>query len=745
MNKKVLFAATMAAVLASCSSDDLSLTSSKQSVIDENGNPAYLFGGNSQRSLTRAGYAGVMNTDQLKASVADGGGFGVFGYYTDLNEYDQISSPNFMYNQKVEYSGGSWTYEPVKYWPNEYGSKAQSDDVDKVTFFAYAPYTANTPATGKVAEDQVGITGFTRNSTAGDPYVKYVGSLDPTQCVDLCWGVADPSADVEWKTIQGVSQTMAKGMPWINVQRPEKSLGQKMKFFFKHALSQLNVQIDADVNTNQHGEGAEVDSKTKVYVRSITFNGFAMKGALNLNNEEAGVPNWKGYNCSNEPLLADEYTIYDGMKDGKEGTGYTASNEKVTGLNPTIIQTKKWSEQAATDGVQKAAKNLFNNTDATAPIYVIPTGDEMSITIVYDIETEDANLAKTVSDNETNGVSIENKITKTITVTGGTEALKLEAGKKYTIQLHLGLSQVEFDAEVEDWDDTAAAGEAWLPGNGAGDVYTTNISLDQTSLNMTVGDADVTLDPTVEPATATDQTVSWISSDETVATVDANGKVHAVGAGTATITATASGGQTATCTVTVTSSDPTTLSALKTWVNDGHASDNTYLGYFVKADGSISTDNTDAIGIVAYYGNAAVDESAADSRILVLATADASGSAQWKTSYTGGESAYNDPDALNGIAFTNAYGDNSAYLAAQAAKGYSAGKPTGASIWFLPSKGQWTKMIDAGHTGITSGGYWSSTESAGGDTYAWDYYFGNSSWNVYGKGRNLLVRAAFAY
>ena len=734
MNKKLLFAATVAAMLASCSSDDLSVQTAKQEAQGlEN---AVSFEALSQRSLTRAGYAGAMDNDQLKEK-----GFGVFGYYTDLNEYDQTSTPNFMYNQKV--SGANWTYEPVKYWPNEYGSNAQSDDVDKLTFFAYAPYTENVPATGKVTGDnQVGITGFTRATAAGDPYVKYVGSLDPLKCVDLCWGVADPNQNVTWNIIQGGSQTMTAGMPWMNVQRPQKSLGQKMKFFFKHALTQLNVQIDADVNTDTHGAGVEVDSKSKVYVRSITFNGFAMKGALNLNNEDANTPNWKGYNCNNEPIVTEEYTIYDGMKDGKEGTGYVASNEKVTGLNEKIIQDKAWNQSA--EGVTKTAKNLFNSTTVDAPIYVIPTGDNMNVTIVYDIETKDDKLAGTVSDNETNGVSIENKISKTITLSSG-DAMKLEAGKKYTIQLHLGLSQVEFDAKVEDWDDTAAAGEAWLPGNGAGDVYTTNISLDQTSLNMTVGDADVTLDPTVEPATATDQTVSWISSDETVATVDANGKVHAVGAGTATITATASGGQTATCTVTVTSSDPTTLSALKTWVNYGHASDNTYLGYFVKADGSISTDNTDAIGIVAYYGNAAVDESAADSRILVLATADASGSAQWKTSYTGGESAYNDPDALNGIAFTNAYGDNSAYPAAQAAKGYSAGKPTGASIWFLPSKGQWTKMIDAGHTGITSGYYWSSTERADLDRYAWYYSFVYSNWRNASKVGRSPVRAAFAY
>ena len=455
MKKSLFFAATMAAMLASCSSDDLSVqTAYQQEAAVES--QAVGFEAYTQRSQTRAGNAGVMENDKLKTE-----GFGVFAYYTDLNEYDQSIIPNFMYNQHV-FNNGSWTYEPLKYWPNEYGNKAISDDVDKLSFFAYAPFVDNTPSTGKVADFTTGITGFTRNTATGDPYVKYIGSLNPAEGVDLCWGVVDPSADQTWDIINGGSQTMAKGLPWLNVQRPEKSLGQKMKFSFMHALSQLNVKIDADVNTNIHGAGAEVDAETKVFVRSVTFTGFAMKGALNLNNEEAGVPNWKGYNCNNEPLQSEEYTIYDGMKDGKEGTGYTASNEKVTGLNPSLIQHTVWARAA--EGVTKAEKNLFNSTDVDAPIYVIPTGDALTVTIVYDIETRDQRLAGTVSDLETAGVSVENKITKSITVSNN--ALKLEAGKKYTINLHLGMSQVEFDADVVAWDDTTPAGEAWLPGNG---------------------------------------------------------------------------------------------------------------------------------------------------------------------------------------------------------------------------------------------------------------------------------------
>ena len=76
-----------------------------------------------------------------------------------------------------------------------------------------------------------------------------------------------------------------------------------------------------------------------------------------------------------------------------------------------------------------------------------------------------------------------------------------------------------------------------------------SISLNQEAINMVVGDEE-NLTATVEPEGAADK-VEWTSSDEDVVTVDENGKITAVGEGTATITVTA-GGKTATCTVTVT-------------------------------------------------------------------------------------------------------------------------------------------------------------------------------------------------
>ncbi|MEG3068946.1 MAG: Ig-like domain-containing protein [Syntrophaceticus schinkii] len=82
-------------------------------------------------------------------------------------------------------------------------------------------------------------------------------------------------------------------------------------------------------------------------------------------------------------------------------------------------------------------------------------------------------------------------------------------------------------------------------------VPVTGVSLDKTSLTLTTGKSD-TLTATVAPANASNKAVSWASSNTSVATVDQNGKVTAVSAGTATITVTTvDGSKTATCTVTV--------------------------------------------------------------------------------------------------------------------------------------------------------------------------------------------------
>ena len=82
-------------------------------------------------------------------------------------------------------------------------------------------------------------------------------------------------------------------------------------------------------------------------------------------------------------------------------------------------------------------------------------------------------------------------------------------------------------------------------------VPATGVTLDAANATLIV-DETKQLTATVLPEGATDSTVTWESSDPTVATVDQTGKVKAVGAGVATITVTTNDGKyTAVCEVTV--------------------------------------------------------------------------------------------------------------------------------------------------------------------------------------------------
>jgi hypothetical protein len=83
-------------------------------------------------------------------------------------------------------------------------------------------------------------------------------------------------------------------------------------------------------------------------------------------------------------------------------------------------------------------------------------------------------------------------------------------------------------------------------------IEVTSVTVDSTTLNLKVGDK-FTLEATVEPANATDKTVTWSSDAPTVAEVNAStGEVTAKAAGTANVTAATANGKTGTCAVTVT-------------------------------------------------------------------------------------------------------------------------------------------------------------------------------------------------
>ena len=129
---------------------------------------------------------------------------------------------------------------------------------------------------------------------------------------------------------------------------------------------------------------------------------------------------------------------------------------------------------------------------------------------------------------------------------------ELEAGNSYTFNLVVGKNRIEVaSVTVQDWTtgETLAGGQA----EEQTAVKVTAITLNKTATTITAGQTETLSVSSVTPDDATDQTVTWSSDNEAVATVDADGKVTAVALGTANITATANDGSgvTATCVVTV--------------------------------------------------------------------------------------------------------------------------------------------------------------------------------------------------
>lgn len=77
-------------------------------------------------------------------------------------------------------------------------------------------------------------------------------------------------------------------------------------------------------------------------------------------------------------------------------------------------------------------------------------------------------------------------------------------------------------------------------------VPVASITLNESSLNLIVN-SSAQLVATISPSNATEPSVRWVSENESIATVDENGKVTAVAEGTTTVTAYASNGLSASC------------------------------------------------------------------------------------------------------------------------------------------------------------------------------------------------------
>lgn len=460
MKKIALFALAAAGILSSCSqSSDLVNdlpTPSKEQTVEKT--PISFDTYNAKSAVvrsSRAGYAGDMTTAMLQKE-----GFGVIAYYTASTDFSSwsIEAPNFMYNTKVYVpeadgtnpSGNAWTYAPIVYWPN---GNATADNASatgagggKLSFFAYAPYTAVTPNTGVATGDATtGIKGLTSNSSTSAPSVSY--SLNGG--VDLLWGTAGAN-DVTVGNAAQAGATLTGGKADVNVDLTKMKTNGKIKFLFKHALAQINsLKVIADIDNNGAATGGSL-SNTKIYVEKVT-----------LANGETGVP-------------SESTIIGNGTFDLTTGVWTAGSERENVAFNVAAASVKtdadlamntaiqipattpnvnpgvtEWENIFSTPGVTTTATNVF---DGISTKLIPGSGQTLKITIKYWVTTKDSNLSKGYT-------WIPQEITKTISLGN------IEMNKSYGIVMHLGLTSVKFTATVSDWVAAGSEVRADLPVN----------------------------------------------------------------------------------------------------------------------------------------------------------------------------------------------------------------------------------------------------------------------------------------
>lgn len=315
--KKILFFAAAAVMMVSCSNDQVVSKMPQDNAI----NFGMYFGRDAQSR------AAIMDLDDLKAQS-----FGVFAYYTDNSDYiEGTSTPNFMFDQIVEWESTAWKYSPLKYWPNE--------ATDKLSFFAYAPHTS---------ESNVNITlaaGFDKAS-ASAPSITYTLNADQSKHVDLLW--AD---SVENKTKQTTTE--------------------KVHFVFKHAMSRIGFKSVAVIDESSNDANGDIDDGTHtnpldgntiITLKSIKLIGeFYKGGTLNL---ATGV--WSDYvtaasteyNWATADFLNDDVTTTKAVVLNDESYLTVLPHTNTQEVKIEVVYTVKTTD-AALDGAYSEVTNTI--------------------------------------------------------------------------------------------------------------------------------------------------------------------------------------------------------------------------------------------------------------------------------------------------------------------------------------------------------------------------------------------------
>lgn len=313
-------------------------------------------------------------------------GFGIIAFNTESQDWssDTNLKPNFMWNQQVVKQSTTWKYSPVKYWA--------IDNSQKISFFAYAPYSAN---------GEYGIRP-SANNVSGEPYIDFT--------------LAEPGNMTDLVANQQIDQT------GIDSNGKEQSVSFKLS----HILCSMILKVKIN----------------KTYIKEAGISSFVYIKKLCLKQSDALYSSGRYYFA--------EQTDSTGRWDLKT-SDLSAADIDLMPIARTAADEKNIDSISGFRGVypsvlESTAQELFVENQK---LYLIPANNrqgtlnngDISIGVEYSIVTFDSNL-------ECGYVISNNRLT--IPLPAG--ALKMNTSYTYTIEL--SAKDVELKGEEKTWGDS---------------------------------------------------------------------------------------------------------------------------------------------------------------------------------------------------------------------------------------------------------------------------------------------------
>ena len=360
--------------------------------------------------------------------------------------------------------------------------------------------------------------------------------------------------DAENNVLTLHNATIKKGLDYSeSIQGGTYILGSAIGVFNQNGDAELTIELEGDNTIENVSTGIFVlahSSSTGIARLTITGSGsLTASGSLNGINVQSNGDN-ATLTIQSADVTLNGVTVQAGSTTSSGGHTITLSVEggSLTASGSTGIS----FDSASSDTVSATNLTVSNN----AIVRANDVGSNIS-GVELAIGADNSSSGGIVFDGDEGTVYGSVTLQEDLTIERG-QTLDIPSGASLTIGNGATL--------------TVNGGELTgnIPTNGV--VYkVTGVTLSETTLTLEVGDT-ATLAATVTPTNATNQNVTWESSNPSVATVDESGKVTAVASGEATITVTtADGSKTANCDVTVNAATTITTQPQSVSVTEGQS------------------------------------------------------------------------------------------------------------------------------------------------------------------------------